>query len=63
MILAYREFITDNQFSYLITIQKSILIIDGLCPYNKEGDNYFCNQTEIGECIFNLYEQSKALMD
>jgi len=59
-ILEYREYISDDQFAYLTTIQDSIFVMNGLYPYNEEGDNSYSNQDAIGECIFDLYEQSKS---
>lgn len=61
ILLEYREFISDETFEYLTSIQTSLFIVNGLCPFNKDGDNYYCNQDSIGECIYDLYEQAKKI--
>lgn len=61
VLLKYREYISDEQFAYITTVQMSNFIVNGLLLDNKNCNDNQCNQKEIGRCIFELYEQSKSI--
>ena len=66
LTLSYREYLNDEQFVFLQNILNSLFIIQGidvhpdLEPEERRRDE--SNQYEIGECIFDLYESSKIIM-
>lgn len=61
ILLSYREYLKDEQFDYLIKVMYSTFISFGVYPYNEESNNYYCNQDEVGACIFDLYEASRII--
>lgn len=61
VLLSYKEFISDECFDYLIEVMNSSFINNGLHPNKEESNNYYCNQDEIGACIFDLYEISRRI--
>ena len=61
VLMSFREFLSDECFDYLIDIMNSTFIKNGLYPYQKDGNNYYCNQDEVLACIFDLYEASRVI--
>ena len=61
ILLSYREYLRDEQFDYLIEVMYSSFINIGVYPYNEGSSNYYCNQDEVGACIFDLYEASRTI--
>lgn len=62
ILLSYRELLSDEYFNYLIYVMNSTFVNKGLYPYKEESNNYYCNQDEIGSCIFDLYEESRKIV-
>ena len=64
-LLAYREFLSDEQFGFLSEILKSEYIMNGIDPYpnieGRERYDYRGNQPDVGACIYDLYEKIKVL--
>ena len=61
VLMSFREFLSDECFDYLIGVMNSTFIKYGLYPYQEVSNNYYCNQDEVGACIFDLYEASRII--
>lgn len=64
-ILVYREYVDDDMFDFLSEIMNSEFIRDGIHTYpdikNIESYNYESNQSNVGECIYDLYEKARLI--
>lgn len=67
LTLSYREYLNDEQFVFLQNVLDSLFITQGINAHPdlepEERIGYESNQYEIGECIFDLYESSKKIIN
>jgi len=67
VILAYREYIGDDLFNFLNEVLDSEFVSNGIDPFpDIEGDiryDYNSNQQIVGECIYDLNEKVKKVID
>ncbi len=64
LMLSYREYMEEEDFNLVAKVLKSIFVVQGIYAYPdvEEIDRngyYGTNQYEVGECIYDLYEDSK----
>lgn len=66
LVLSYREYISEKLFLFLNDVLNSTFIMQGIRDYPNvnllDRIGYDDNQREIGECIYNLYENSKLVI-
>lgn len=62
-LLAYRDLLTDEQLSFINRIAKSPFITQKLYANDEEGcPGEYKNQKEIGECIFDIYDEARRMI-
>lgn len=58
-LLAYQEFLTEDELSLVIKVKESCLLREEIVPNNDERDGNYQNQERIGGAIYDLYEESR----
>lgn len=60
-LLRYRDLLSTEEFDFATILKKSLFLTTGLKIRTDISNEDEVNQKEMGECLFDLYEQSKGV--